>query len=194
MDEFFIGWTGLEKFFLLCAIFGGVVFIFKLALQFIGADTDLDGGVDMGHVDTGHLDHADSDLSFKILSLQGLTAFFMMFGLTGLTIARGFGLGALIASVGATAVGLGTAWVIAKLMTMMIGMQSSGTLDVKNAVGQEGTVYLTIPADGIGKVQIDIQNRLQEFEAVSNDNTEIKTGKQIKVVFLRSDILVVEKI
>jgi len=191
MSDFLIDWSGLEKFFLVCAIIGGTVFVFKLVLQFIGADHDVDGDV---HVDSAHFDHADSDVSFKILSLQGLTAFFMMFGLTGLTIMRGFGLGSVLATAGATAVGLGTAWVIARIMTMMIAMQSSGTLDVKNAVGQEGRVYLTIPADGIGKVQIDIQGRLQEFEAVSSDKSEIKTGEQIKVVFLRGDVLVVEKI
>jgi membrane protein implicated in regulation of membrane protease activity len=61
-------------------------------------------------------------------------------------------------------------------------LQSEGTLDVWNALGKEGTVYLTIPPTGKGIVQINVQDTLRELSAVSKDKTEIKTGERIVVV------------
>jgi membrane-bound ClpP family serine protease len=76
----------------------------------------------------------------------------------------------------------------------MKNLQSSGTIDVQNAVGQEGTVYLTIPADGTGKAQVTVQDRLKVYEAVSEYGEEIPSGERIKVVKVVSgNILVVEK-
>lgn len=191
MSEALAGLSLSEKVYLVCAIVGGALFIIRIILQFIGADH---GGVDVqGDVDFSGDIHADSDLGFTILSFQGITAFLMMFGLVGLFAQTGLKAGALLSIPAATAAGLAAAWLQAKLLQVMLQLQSSGTIDIKNAVGQDGTVYLTIPAGGSGKVHVTVQNRLQEFEAVSQDGQEIKTGEKIRVVFLKGDSLVVEK-
>ena len=68
-------------------------------------------------------------------------------------------------------------------------MQQSGTIDVKKqAVGCTGRVYLTIPAnrEGEGKVQININNSVREYEAVT-DGGKLPTGVQIKVVEVISE-------
>ena len=178
----------LEMLFVGCATLGGVLFFIRLVLMFMGGESEAEGDVDVaGDVDgdVAHADAGGSDTSFQIQSLQGLTGFFMMFGLIGLAVLRAMSPGALgniesiLAAVGA---GLFAVWVITKLFSMMKGLQSSGTLDLANAVDQEGSVYLTIPAEGRGKVQITIQGRLQEFEAVSEKKVDIKTGEQIRVV------------
>ncbi len=57
-----------------------------------------------------------------------------------------------------------------------------------------GTVYLTIRAQGTGKVQITLQGRPREFEAVAKDGAEIKTGERIKVLEVNNSVLVVEKV
>ena len=72
-------------------------------------------------------------------------------------------------------------------------LQSSGTLDTKQAIGSTGQVYLTIPDKGIGKVTISFQNRLREFDATSFEGEELKTGQPIKVVRVDGNILVVQK-
>ncbi|OQA23767.1 MAG: hypothetical protein BWY59_02539 [Verrucomicrobia bacterium ADurb.Bin345] len=66
-----------------------------------------------------------------------------------------------------------------------------GTLNLQNAVGREGTVYLTIPANGAGKVSVVVQNRLGEFEATSESGEELKTGTSIRVVGVTGDKVLV---
>ena len=74
-------------------------------------------------------------------------------------------------------------------------MQQSGNIDVfKSAVGCEGTVYLTIPAErkGLGKVQITINNAIREYDALT-DGEALQTGVPITVTEVLNDhTLVVE--
>ena len=196
LAELFESYSGLEKVYLLCALFGGVVFILRLILQFIGGDagdTDLDiDGVD-GDMD---FDGGDTDYSFKVLSLQAITAFFMMFGLVGLAILKQGTLGAGFSLFGGLAAGSGTVWVLKKIFEAALNLQSSGTMNLKkNAIGVEGSVYLTIAEGEIGKVRVAVQNHLKVFNARAEDGNEIKTGEEIKVVnVIAGNILVVSKL
>jgi membrane protein implicated in regulation of membrane protease activity len=202
MNELLSAFTVLDKLFLVCALVGGTLFVIRLGFQFAGMTHDFDTG-GIGHadgLDGAGLDHSpdaghvDADTSFKLLTFQGLVAFFMMFGLVGLMFDRGFHVGSLLSLAGAFAAGSATLWLIAKAMTMMVHLQSSGTIDLKKAIGEEGTVYLTIPEAGVGKVQVSVQGRLMEFDAEATDKKPIKTGERIRVVFLKGNDLIVEKI
>ena len=51
-----------------------------------------------------------------------------------------------------------------------------------NAIGQVGKVYLTIPADGQGKIEVVIQKRLKVVEAMTKGDVNIPTGTQVKVL------------
>ena len=183
--------TGLELFFLICAFLGGAMFLIRLVLQMVGGNSDVDTDIDVGHADVVH---ADSDVSFKLLTLQGLTAFFMMFGLVGFVLLRESKAGIAIAIAGALAAGLASVWLIGKIFSSFKNLQASGTMDNTNAVGEEGSVYLTIHAGGTGKVQVSVKGRLREFDAVSNINEDIKTGSRIRVIDINGRLLVIEKI
>ncbi|HWR72270.1 MAG TPA: hypothetical protein VN604_03790 [Nitrospirota bacterium] len=183
--------AGLEMFFLFCAAVGGFFVLIRLIMQFMGANTDTDPTVD-APVDTD-VHHTDSDVGFKFLSLQGLTAFFMMFGLTGFALFRQSNMGHLISILGAMAAGFASVWVIGKLFAMVGKLQSSGTIPLKSAIGCEGTVYLNIPANGAGKVLITVSNRLREFDAMGKDGAELKTGTAVRIVSVSGDRLVAEK-
>jgi len=199
---------GLELLFVICAAFGTILFVIRLILMFIGgggeegaADGDvsgLDGAEGVGGADVhdfGHHDISDSDLSFKALSLQGLTAFFMMFGLVGWALERQGNVPALLSIAGGAAAGFATVWVMKKIFLMAGSLKSSGTLDLQNAIGQEGLVYLTIHPGQIGKVQVVVQGRLSVLNAIAEDhNEEIKTGQRVWVVRISADTLVVEKL
>ena len=189
MDKALSNFTGLEIFFFICAVIGGSLFFIRLVLQLIGADHDVDTDFDVGN-DAGH---GDADISFKLLTMHGLTAFFMMFGLVGIALFRQSGAGAFVSISGGTAAGFATVWVIGKLFSSAKKLQSSGTVDIIGAIGCEGTVYTTIPANGTGSVQIIIKNRLREFDASSHTKEELKTGEKIKVVWVNGNILTVEK-
>lgn len=186
------GYTKVETFYLVCAVIGGICFVIRLALQFIGgADTDVDG--DIGDVDVD-ADAGDSDMGFHVLSFQGLTAFFMMFGIVGLALLRETGWDELRATVGALAAGVASVWVVKKLFELAGALQSSGNVRWENAVGQKGQVYLHIPAGGSGQVQVPVQNQLLVCDAVAQDEGEIATGEQIEVISVSGNTLTVRKV
>lgn len=185
--------AGLEVFFLFCAAVGGFFVLVRLVMQFMGVDHDTDPTID-APVDVDlDAQHVDSDLGFKFLSLHGLTAFFMMFGLVGFALFRQSNMGHLLSIVGAMAAGFASVWVIGKLFAAVGRLQSSGTVPLKNAIGCEGSVYLTIPPRGTGKVMVTVSNRLREFDATTKDEAGLKTGTPVRVVAMSGDKLVVEK-
>jgi hypothetical protein len=77
-------------------------------------------------------------------------------------------------------------------------MQQSGNIDLmKDAEGCNGKVYLTIPAErgGTGKVQITINGAVREYDAMTDSEQDLKTGKAIKVVeAIDNSTLLVEEI
>ena len=76
----------------------------------------------------------------------------------------------------------------------MTKLQSDGTLRLSDAIGQQGKVYLTIPAGGAGQVQVGFQGRLMIFEAMSSNKEAIKTGEPVVVIdVVGGNTLVVEK-
>lgn len=190
MEAFYSSLSPVQKVFLFCALVGGIIFVIRMILMVVGlGDHDAhDGGLD--HADG----HGDSDVSFKLFSLHGLTCFFMMFGLVGLGLSRQFWVPDIIAAAVGTIAGLFTFWIIARLFSSMTKLQSDGTLKLSNAIGQQGKVYLTIPAEGTGQVQVSFQGRLMIYDAISADKEEIKTGDQIVVIDITGgNTLVVEQ-
>jgi membrane protein implicated in regulation of membrane protease activity len=184
----FSDFNGLEIFFLACAVIGGFFVLIKLLLQFVGGDTDTDLGVD-SDIDT---EHTDSDVGFHLLSMHGLSAFFMMFGLVGIAFYRQSQVGVIISITGAMAAGMVSVWAIGKLFQGAARLQSSGTLKTADAVGSTGTVYLTIPERKTGRVTINFRNRLREFDACEKNGAEVSTGTAVRVVQVNANILVVE--
>lgn len=165
----------------------------RFILMVFGLDHGADGDL---NVDSPGIDdhHADSDVGFKLLSLQGITSFLLMFGLVGLALYRQNGLGVLIAISGALAAGMASVMAIAKIFSMVNKLQSSGTINIENAVGMQGKVYMTIPENGRGRVLVTVQNSLREYDAASFDNGTISSGAPIRVVWVDGNVLVVEPI
>jgi membrane protein implicated in regulation of membrane protease activity len=193
MKILFAQFNGLEMFFLICAIIGGAFVSIRLVMQLIGIGHDGGGDFDTGgHGFDAH--HADSDIGFKVLSLHGLTSFLMMFGLVGLALYRQSRMGAFISIVGAVAAGLASVWIIKKLFSLILKLQSSGTISIDSTVGSQGRVYLKIPANGTGRVLVSVNNSLREYEAASSDEKEISTDTPIRVIWVDGNVLVVERI
>ena len=209
MSSYLAGLSVLEKTYLACAVFGGGFFIVRTILMLTGlGDTDSDvDTADVGHIDIDHgdldhgdldhddLDHDESHLEdidhgdhthaetggLKLLTIQGLTAFVMMFGLTGYALSRSSLLGSIMTIIVGGLVGFFAMWLIAKGFALMRSLQSSGTMQIYDAIGEEGTVYLTIPPEGVGKIQITISGRFMVMDAVSQDKVMLKTGERVRV-------------
>ena len=193
MTDYLAGLNFLEKIYLVCAILGGGFFILRTILMFAGfGDTDTDVDMDSTNPDHGgnhiedfdqgdHGHQGDVDGGLKLLTIQGITAFIMMFGLTGFAFSRSSFFGTIVTSIISLVVGLFGMWLIAKGFALMRSLQSTGTMRIYDAMGEEGTVYLTIPADGVGKIQIVVSGRLMVMDAVSQDKVELKTGARVCV-------------
>jgi len=184
---------GIDAVFFGCAAVGGAIFLLRIVMLFIGLDGHGDVDGDFDSMDSVDFDH-DHDMGAGVLSLTTITGFFLMFGLTGLTMRFEYGAGAGKAIVVASGVGIGMMLVLAKLLTSMYRLRSSGNIEPANAVGVEGSVYLTIPAGGRGQVRVAIQNRLKVMNAVAEQPVELPTGTSIRVVrIVEGNVLVVEK-
>lgn len=194
------GLLWIEIIYWAATIIGGTLFLLRLIMMLIGGGFG-DGDVDMPHdVDIGggvdtdiSGDHASADISFKLLSVQGLTSFFMMFGLVGLALLKS-NLPILVTVIGGTLAGLATVAVTGLIFTQMKRLQTEGTINIQNTIGTEGTVYLTIPQNGTGQVQIIAQGSLKIFDAMSKDKKMIATGEKVQVVGVASgNTLIVDK-
>ena len=85
---------------------------------------------------------------------------------------------------------------MATLFYLMSKMAESGTLNMKNAIGKLGEVYLVIPAKrgGLGKVQLSIQGAIRTLDAITDDQENIPTASIIEVLNVIDDqILLVKK-
>jgi hypothetical protein len=73
-------------------------------------------------------------------------------------------------------------------MRSLARLTVSGTVNVRNAVGRTGGVYLRIPAggQGEGKVTVEIQGRSLQLNAVT-DGPSIPTGSRVTVVEVVGD-------
>lgn len=173
MSQWMSGMGGLEVLFIICTAIGGVLFLVRLVLLLVGHDADAD--VDATDV------HAAADNSFRLLSVQSLTSFFLMFGLVGLACTRHSGIHPALAVGAGALAGAGTVYVIDRIFRGMNRLQSDGTIDLSRAVGLEGTVYLTVKPGTGGQVRLAIQGRLQVFAATVAEGDAIPTGMPVIV-------------
>jgi membrane protein implicated in regulation of membrane protease activity len=176
----------LDTLFLVCAVAGGATLAVRTVLMLFG--------VGDGHDihDTG--DALDGDAGARLLSIQGVAAFLMMFGLVGLALLRQSQVPGAAAATLALVAGAASMWGIAQVFQLMRRLQSSGTLDLRRAIGREGVVYLTVHPGQGGQVQVAVQGRLGVFEARADGERAIATGQSVRVVDVRSGVLIVEPV
>lgn len=191
---FFTSLTGLEKVYLACALGGGLLFLIRIGMQMFGSDSDMHHDADLSGAHDAH-HGVSTDGTFKLFSLQALTAFFVIFGLVGLAASRETNIPPIATVIVAFLAGTIMMVGVALLLSFLLGFQSSGTLEMNRAIGQQGTIYMQIPANGTGKVQVSVQNRLQTLEAIAEDKQAIATGERVEVTSVVSgNVLVVKRI
>lgn len=195
----------VETFYAISAIVGGVLFLIRTILSLVGADADADvgPGIDISDfsldhdLDGGALHDADaaaSGASFRLFSMHGITGFFLMLGLIGLSLSKA-NMPVIISALGGAAAGGFTLVIVALIYYFMQKLQSDGTMKIQTAVGKTGSVYLTIPENGNGQVNIVVQGGLKQFDAISAHKERITTGERVRVIeIMNGKTLVVERI
>ena len=144
----------------------------------------------------GDYQHPDSNWLFGVLSFRTLVAATAFFGLSGKA-ALSAGYAQPTALVIALVVGVTAMYGVYMLMRSISRLSCSGTEWIRNALGRQATVYVPIPAErkGMGKVQLSMQNRIVEYQAVTDDDRPLATGDTVEVVDITgSDIVMVRRI
>lgn len=169
------------------ALLGTGLFAIKLALLMLGADHGVDSGAHVGDTHTGDT-HDNSSGAFKLLSVQGVVAFAMGFGWAGLA-ALYFTEWHLFGVVmSAIAGGLISAWLLLFAMRAMFELQSSGNIAIESCVGLQGTVYVSVPAQGAGRgqVQLVVDGRQRIYNAVTAGG-DLPSGTRVSVTGANND-------
>jgi hypothetical protein len=184
----------METVYLVCAILGGTLMLCQFVLTLLGLGGhheiggDHDGGAGAPHQDVGHhheLGHSDENAwFFKLLTFRTIVAAVLFFGLAGLGASARIVEPPLLPLAIAVAAGGAAMVVVAWVMQALAKLQSDGSVRIERAVGAPATVYLTIPAQkgGAGKVQVKVQNRLMEYQAITSQLQELPTGASVVVV------------
>lgn len=168
----------------------------------VDVDTDMDFGVDAdidGDVcpsgDTDSITHVHGNFAaLRLFTMQGIVAFLAVFGWISIAALSGG-----IPSIGAIALGLVAGFFamygVAKLIQISGRLAENGTVDFRNAIGENAAVYIPIPpnGEGEGKVTLTLQGRFMECSAVSNERELLKTGTVVRVTDLNGEVLVVER-
>lgn len=203
----------LNYLFMICAVFGGTILVIQFALMLLGFSDDFDGAADgadfdldadadgdhhtsVSHAADADIDHPDTVWLFQMLSLKGIVAALTFFGLGGLW-ARSSEMPVGPSLAVASGLGFAAMYVIYWLMKQLYKLRTSGTVDIGNAIGLTGTVYVPVPpsAGGHGKVTLTIQGRSMEYEAVTDDPERLATGENIVVTeIVSSDVVRVARI
>lgn len=160
-------------------------------------DVSVDGGISSDGADlSGHDISNPSDIAdFRLLSVQSVIAFLCIFGWSGIT-AIANGMPEWASLVLAAVLGFAAMLLVAKIIQWSSKLAQNGTFNMKNLLGESGTVYIPIPpkGNGSGKINISCGERFMEFDAISNDTEMIATGVSVRVTdIISGSILVVEK-
>ena len=213
----------LDLTFILAAVVGGTVMVFQFVLTVLGLSDHGDGVGDLGDMDAGQgldgdagvLDgeipgdhhtsvasagdgqlHPDSSWLFGVVTFRTLVAALAFFGLAGMAALR-MDLSPAVAVILALGGGFAAMYGMYWSMQAVAKLATSGNERIGNAVGRRATVYVPIPADsaGVGKVQLSMQNRIVEFQAMTDGDERLPTGSQVEVVGVAgSDTLHVRRV
>lgn len=157
-----------------------MIVVIQMSMTLVGFDTDgLDSGFDVDFGD-GYSDAS----GIGLFSSQTLSAFFLAFGWMGVALLKG-GSSVFVSTSIAAVCGFGAMIGMFYMIRKMLKLQSKGNLDYRSAIGQEATVYVTLPGsnqDGGGQIQIMIQGRLTIASARKVDSGALRPGERVRVV------------
>lgn len=173
-------WNSLplsQQIFAAVAIPATLVMLVQALLLLIGVGIDAD--VDGDGVPDAGLDHD----GLGLISIRGIVAFFSVGGWAGFVADAG-GLPIPVSTLIALTAGTLSLVGIAIIFRSFYKLQGSGNLNIENAVGKTGKVYLPIPpkGQGTGKINLLLQERLTELDAVNDGATTLATGESVTVI------------
>lgn len=199
MQVWWSSMTIFEQVFWYIALPFSVIFIIQLIMTFAGLGGHSgDVGGDFSHdgSDIQH-DHPANEAvqSFNLFTLRNFIAFFTILGWTGIACIHselnvGWTIGISIV------MGLAAMFLVAGLFYFISRLSDSGNVNMQNAIGQTGNVYIPLRAKAAntGKVSIAFQGALREMPAITQGDEDLATGTLVRVTGISGGtVLIVEK-
>lgn len=193
MDAWWKGLTGVQQILFIIGFATTLFMIIQIIMIVVGGmggeeDAFDPQGDDIGDggdsIDTFNDEGFGSLSGLKLISLRTIIVFFAIGSWMGFAMCPVFPTMQWVALLIGAAVGIGAAVAFAFVMRAFLRLQSAGNIDAANCKGLVGEVYLTIPASrsAYGKVQVIVQERLTEFDAITDCEHELRTGTQVKIL------------
>jgi hypothetical protein len=178
--------SSVTTFFLTCALVGGVLLLAQLVFGSLGAEHDT--ATHDGALPYLHHSALEAGSGLQLFSVRAVSAAVAFFGIGGLG-AISLGTATPLAVIAAVFLGALGMFGVAVSMRAMLGLQRDATLDIRNAMGKVGTVYVPVPGalGGVGKVTLAVQGRTVEYQAVTLEGSVLPTGAPVVVVGIRDD-------
>jgi len=175
---------------------------FILMIIGVGFGNDTDSDLDEAEMDPGaetspnESNYYGKSSMLKIFTVRGIVAFFALGGWAGLA-ALVAGIHPIWAIQIALFAGVCALLLAAIIIRMALRMQTSGNINLKNAVSQTAEVYIRIPPSRTekGKITMLLQERFTELDAVTDSEFEIQPQTKVEVVaVLNGECLIVSPI
>ncbi len=160
----------------------------------IGHNADIDYSQVTAHDGSTAHDTVDNLDSFRLFTIQGIIGFFCMFSWASIAgIANGMNAG--LAIMTGFVLGIILMFAVAVIIRYSYRLAQDGTFNIKDTLGINATVYLTIPAkkSGQGKVNVMVSERMVELNAVTDSEDMINTGETVRIIDIINDFVVVER-
>ena len=191
MKEWFANLSVMEQIFFWLGIVSTlfmIVQIILMSLSSFGGDVDIDGD---GDIDV------DTDSGVSIFTIKTVTAFFAVGSWSGLltcTLASDKlqWLAVIVALVAGTAAMLAMAFCLRAIMKL----QCNGAFQIEKIVGQQATVYVSIPPSrsGRGKITMTAQGKFVELDAVTDLECRLAVDEVVEIVSTENEGVVVRRL
>ena len=167
----------LMQIFWGCAIISTTIMAVQFILSLCGI-----GDVEMD-VDFDSADGLDAATGVDVFSIKNIIIFLVGFGWAGISFRDVIPQDALLIL---AAVVCGCFFVASFILIFkqMMKLESNAAVRMEAAVGNKGEVYLRIPAkrNGKGKVTVSLNGVAREYNAVTNDDEMIPSGKLVDII------------
>lgn len=179
--------TGIQIFYAI-ALLSTLCLIVQTVLMLFG----LEHGVDFETEAAADFDHDDGGL--HLLSVRTIISFLVGFGWMGVITLKA-GTGMVVALLLAAIAGFVLMMTVFWIMRSFARLQSDGTLNFTNAIGEIGTVYLPIPPEreSAGQIEVMIQGRLMVVRAFTSNLEKLENRSKVRVIdVIGEDALLVQ--
>lgn len=167
-----------------------------LLLFGIGGDDIDSDGIDLNGNGVGDTPGDGGGDGLALFSLRGIMSMLAVAGWSGLVMHEA-DINLALTIFLSVAFGFIVLVALAYIMKLSEKLQSSGNIVLGYAIGKVGTVYIPIPPQmkGSGKINLTIQERFIEIDAMTTSGRKLTTGESVRVVSTdESGMVVVEPV